>query len=69
MATATHCESVETLAHGGTALGFVVFPTAFFLFIYIKDVGMINNDIMIRFSLMASKLSPSIKIIVSIQCD
>ena len=47
LATATHCESVETLAHGGTALGFVVFPTAFFLFIYIKDMGIINNDIMI----------------------
>ena len=69
LATVTHCESVETLAHGGTALGFVVFPTAFFLFIYIKDVGMINDDIMIEFSSMTSKLSPNIKIIVSIQCD
>ena len=29
-----------------------------------RDVGMVKNDIIIRLSLMTSKLSPSIKIIV-----
>ena len=33
------------------------------------DVGVVNNDVIIRWSLMVSKLSPSIKIIVWTQCD
>ena len=56
------------LLAAGIALNFAVFPTAF-LFIYINDVGMVNNDIMIRFSLMTTEFSLSIKIIVSIQYD
>ena len=50
----------------GTALGFAIFPM---IFTYERDVGVINSDVIIRFSLMAGKLSPSIKIILGIQCD
>ena len=38
--------------------------TAYFLFTFEKDVDVVKTDIIIRFSLMASELSPSIKFIV-----
>ena len=58
-------KSREALALAGTAHGFAIFPTAFFLFTQVKDVGMIvKNDIITTFSLMAGKLLQSIKIIV-----
>ena len=57
---------VETVAQEGTALGFAIFPM---IFTYKRDAGIINSDVIIRFSLIAGKLSPSIKIILGIQCD
>ena len=34
---------VVILARGGTAPGVAIFPMAFFLFTYKKDVGMVNQ--------------------------
>ena len=45
-------KSKDPSMRGGTTLDFAVFPTAFSLFIYMKDVAMVNNDII----LMATKL-------------
>ena len=59
--------AVETLAVGETALGFVIFPTTHFHFTLPTGSwmwGVVDNYITIRFSLITSKLSPIIKIIV-----
>jgi len=44
-----------------TCSGLHIFPMAFN---FKNNVGMVNNDIIVRFSLMASNLLPNIKIIV-----
>lgn len=39
---ALYCSKVETLALGGTASRFAIFPTAHFFFTYEPDVGLVN---------------------------
>ena len=55
---------VETLVLGGIALGFCNLSDGIFSLHLKNKVGVAKNDIIIRFSSMANKLSPSIKIIV-----
>ena len=63
------CSKSRGPSTSGNCSGFCKLSNGIFPLHLGKDVGMAKNDIIIGYSLMATKLSPSITTIVRMQCD